>query len=55
MSNTNTKTTTESTLSAYRWRQLTKQTGLSKGKLLSVISRANTGNDILTTLDTLFA
>ena len=55
MSNTNTKAQSTSTLSAYRWRQLTKQTGLSKGKLLHTISRAQNGNDILATLDTLFA
>ena len=54
MTNTN-KTASQSTLSAYRWRQLTKQTGLSKGKLLHTVSRANNGNDLLATLDTLFA
>jgi len=54
MTTQTTKTTTESTLSAYRWRQLSKQTGLSKGKLIATLDRCNNGNDILTTLDTLF-
>ena len=52
MTNTNTKS--ESTLTAYKWRQLTKKTGLSKGKLIATLDRCNNGNDLLVTLDTLF-
>ena len=52
MSNTN---TTQSTLTNYKWRQLAKQTNTSKGKMLSLLDRCHTGNDLLTVLDTLFA
>ena len=54
MTTQTTKSNNESTLTAYRWRQLTKQTGLSKGKLIATLDRCNNGNDILTALDTLF-
>ena len=52
---TNTNTNTQSTLTNYKWRQLAKQTGVSKGKMLNLLDRCSTGNDVIAVLDTLFA
>ena len=45
---------TKSTISEYKWRRLSKQTGLSKGKMIYLLGCCDNGNDLLSALNIMF-